>query len=55
MPPAFAARSARDLLQRASLSEAEAWSISGHMRRHHLQLRRESLDYWQRALATAAG
>ncbi|CAK9005985.1 unnamed protein product [Durusdinium trenchii] len=44
-------RSAREMLHLATMSQEEAFSISRLMRAHHQVLRKDSLQYWSKALS----
>ncbi|CAE7353930.1 rrp5 [Symbiodinium natans] len=46
-------RSAREMLQLATMTQAEASVISTRMRQHHEELRRSSLHWWRLAAAAA--
>ncbi|CAJ1401029.1 unnamed protein product [Effrenium voratum] len=47
--------SARDLLEKATISDEALLRISDAMRSHQAQLQMDALDYWQTALAAALG
>ncbi|CAE8691045.1 unnamed protein product, partial [Polarella glacialis] len=47
-------RSAREFLQKAAMSEADAMDISAKVRHSQALLKREAMEYWQAATAAAA-